>query len=269
MLTLPTAVYSEEHSPDRSERYVHIQTSDLLPSLEELGFTVFSSRVHARSQTNPYARHVLDLRIPGVKEVNGTVPRVLLQNSHNGTKALKAMLGAWRWACENGMVAGDVYGEVTIRHSGVGAAEAIDKIRALAANTKPLFDSIKRWSDIAIQDETAAEFARLASVLRWGDAERFSSEQILQVRRAEDQAPDLWTVFNRVQENTVKGAFEGVNGKKVPTVTIEDLDVIDALMEWLASSQGQTFLAAAQARLDAAHRERHLFHNTATSEGTV
>lgn len=70
-------------------------------------------------------------------------------------------------------------------------------------------------------------------------------------------------------EYPIEGAGHEVLWSKVPVVTLEDLDVIDALMEWLATSQGQTFLVAAQARLDAAHRERHLFQNIPLCQGTV
>lgn len=45
----------------------------------------------------------------------------------------------------------------------------------------------------------------------------------------------------------------------VPTVTIDDLDVIDCICLWLATPDGQAFIRAAEARIAAIARERYLF----------
>ena len=42
--------------------------------------------------------------------------------------------------------------------------------------------------------------------LRWEkDKSPFSYDRLLSTRRQEDVAPTLWTVYNRVQENLLKG----------------------------------------------------------------
>ena len=37
---------------------------------------------------------------------------------------------------------------------------------------------------------------------------------ILQARRSEDMGSDLWTVFNRTQENLIQGGFLVTNGRR-------------------------------------------------------
>ena len=57
-------------------------------------------------------------------------------------------------------------------------------------------------------------FSNAAHVARFGDAEgnvqtAIEAPQLLVPRRVEDRRDDLWTVFNRVQDNSVKGCLTG------------------------------------------------------------
>ena len=63
------------------------------------------------------------------------------------------------------------------------------------------------------RDERMA-FAEAAHVLRFADAEGnvdtpIKPEQLLQVRRADDNERNLWTDFNVVQENVIRGGLKG------------------------------------------------------------
>ncbi len=48
----------------------------------------------------------------------------------------------------------------------------------------------------------------------------------MQAKRSEDRASDLWTTFNRVQENMTKGGVHGRNhtGRRVTTRPINGID---------------------------------------------
>ncbi len=50
--------------------------------------------------------------------------------------------------------------------------------------------------------------------------------QILRPRRYDDNRADLWTVFNRVQENLVKGGLSGraANGRRQRTRAVQGID---------------------------------------------
>lgn len=58
--------------------------------------------------------------------------------------------------------------------------------------------------------------AEAAHLLRFGDADGavttpIKPEQLLVPRRQEDRTDDLWTVWNVVQENSIKGGLRGVS----------------------------------------------------------
>ena len=50
-------------------------------------------------------------------------------------------------------------------------------------------------------------FAQQAVVDRWGEDRWVDIDDVLGVRRAADKGTDLWTVFNRVQENMLQGGI--------------------------------------------------------------
>lgn len=65
-------------------------------------------------------------------------------------------------------------------------------------------------------------FARAAALLRFdpeeGAALPVTPEQVNRARRMDDKAGDLWTTFNRVQEDVVRGGLRGTtldaNGRR-------------------------------------------------------
>lgn len=235
-LALPPSVLSDRPHPKMSPRYVYHDAREVIRILESEGFALASASAPAvrRGGRDPaFSKHVLDFRMPEAPVVEGTTPRVLYVGSHDGTTASRIMLGAFRFICSNGLVVGSTYAREVVRHSGQQAAEFIDRIRSLAKSSAPLFAQIERWSKIDMSASERHEFARLAAVLRFGDAQRFAPEQLLTPRRAEDDRGDLWSVFNRVQENAIAGGLEGAtaDGRRL---TSRRLAAIDASLSFNA-----------------------------------
>jgi hypothetical protein len=63
--------------------------------------------------------------------------------------------------------------------------------------------------------------ARAALALRYDEDKPapVSERQLLAPRRIEDRASDLWTTFNRVQENMLRGGLHGRNASGRATTT--------------------------------------------------
>jgi hypothetical protein len=72
------------------------------------------------------------------------------------------------------------------------------------------------WSKIALKGEEQEVFANAAHQLRFpANAEGVVTTavrpgQLLEVRRTGDAANDLWTTFNRVQENAIRGGVHAI-----------------------------------------------------------
>ena len=225
---LPTAALAAQPAPTLSHRYQFVDTRAVIEAVAQEGWVVHSARSAAPRSKDPlFAKHELDLRNPEAAPiVGGHVPRIIFINSHDGSSSARALAGVYRFVCSNGLIVGNTVDRVNIRHSGDAAADLIHRMRSLAANTQSLYEKIERWSKKDLTRAQRQEFARFASILRWGDPHRFDVEDLLQVRRAGDDRGDLWTTFNRVQENTVLGGIAGVSrsGRAATSRPLTDID---------------------------------------------
>jgi hypothetical protein len=212
-LILPAAVYNKTPAPHLSAKYVHVDSEAVVANMLAEGFVVAGVQTTSTRARNALTgRHVIDFRHPDVPRIGDSTPRVLFGNSHDGSTRAYAMAGVFRFVCSNGMVVGSMYARESVRHSGDAARDLIERMKALASNTAPLFSQIESWQRKQLSAAQSFDFARLAAQLRWGDPDRFAPEDLLRVNRAEDDRGDLWTVFNRIQEATTKG---GVAGRSV------------------------------------------------------
>jgi hypothetical protein len=66
-------------------------------------------------------------------------------------------------------------------------------------------------SSITLNSAEQVAYAEAASLIRWDGNAPVQAEQLLRIRRHEDAKTDLWTTYNRVQENIVRGGLAGVN----------------------------------------------------------
>jgi hypothetical protein len=93
-----------------------------------------------------------------------------------------------------------------------GTFQVIDESRkALAAPEK--------WSTVQLGREEREAFAKAAAVVRFGEEEGEGRQdapndyyathtQLLNQRRWDDRSQDLWTTFNVIQENAIRGGME-------------------------------------------------------------
>ena len=91
-------------------------------------------------------------------------------------------------------------------------SEAIQSMSNLVPN---IADNIDSMANLPLDAEEQFQMAQAGKVARWGAASEIDSRELLNPRRQEDIGSDLWTVFNRVQENGTRGGFQvpDVNGR--------------------------------------------------------
>ena len=210
MKMLPASALATVAAPTVSERYQFISSAEIIDRFSDEGWRVETATVAAPRKRDPlFAKHMIDFRNPEFEPVHGAVPRIILVNSHDGSSSARVLAGVFRFVCANGLVVGTTLGKEVVRHTGDAAADLIHRMQQLARNTSKLYSQIDTWSKKDLTKAQRFEMARFAAQLRWGDAQRFTPEDLLQVRRADDDRGDLWTTFNRLQENTVRGGIEG------------------------------------------------------------
>ena len=209
----PTLAQTERHN-SRSDQYRVLTTRDVLANLMDQGFTLSSLQVQ-KSRTlekRAFAKHLIRMRAPDVRKINGTVPELIAMNASDGSTAWRVMGGFFRFVCANGMICGDTFAEYRIRHSGPEfMTRVLASVDATLNALDTRCDALEKYSATPIDKETAFKLVSRALDARYGD-ERATLHlphvsQFLAPKREADRSRDLWTVFNVVQERVTAGGY--------------------------------------------------------------
>jgi hypothetical protein len=219
----PSILATEAHA-SRGERYAFIPTIDVLDGLRAEGFQPFEVRqtkvrdVGRREHT----KHMVRLRHANALHAVGTeVPEIILINSHDGSSSYQLLSGIFRMVCSNGLIAGDVHNDVRVRHTGNVVNDVIEGSFEVLQNLQQVTGSIDAMRAVDLTDAEQRLLAAGAIELRWGDESPVKPQQLITPRRYEDNKSDLWTTFNRIQENLVKGGVRGRSATGRRTTTRE------------------------------------------------
>jgi hypothetical protein len=111
-------------------------------------------------------------------------------------------------------VAEDGCQEIKVPHKGDVVGHVIEGAYEVIAQSDRVLGSIDSMKSITLDSDEQRVFANAALSLRFPDAETpaaapFRAERLLDARRSQDRADDLWTTFNRVQENSIQGGIRG------------------------------------------------------------
>lgn len=209
---LPESVYTSTGFEERtSPRFKAITTADALDSLHSQGWELFKADAVKTRQPErvPYAKHVVQLTHPDLVGMAGHRPLIYLQNANDGTSSFRLFAGLFRFICANGLVVGSSFLSASVRHSGERAtvtSKLQQKTWEVASEFPRIMDRIDRMRSYQVTNEEKAAFSFLAFTLR------FPSNPYVQTvgfhyRREGDQDQDLWTFYNRAQEDIIRGGF--------------------------------------------------------------
>ena len=222
------SVFGEEKHVSRSERYAYIPTITLLESLQREGFQpFFACQTRVRDQSRrEHTKHMLRLRRAG--QITGQqVPEIILLNSHDGSSSYQMLPGLFRAVCCNGLVCGTSFGEVRVPHKG----GVVEKVIEGAYEVLGVFDRVEEKRDamqsLILPPPAQQALAKAALTYRFGEEHQpITESQVLSARRWQDEKNDLWSVFNRLQENLSKGGLSGrsAQGKRSRTRAVNGID---------------------------------------------
>ncbi len=213
------AIFAEQAAPTVSEQYTFIPTTRILGVLEDQGWIPTSaSQVNSHKDGNKqFAKHLIRLRRDEAitPEVDKTIPEIVLFNSHNGKSNYDLRMGLYRFVCSNGMVVSDAeFGSIKIRHMGYTDEQVVKASQEFIDNSTRIMNVVQEWQDVKLDRDQMRSFGREAAKLRFEDPDDLTINTVLQARRSDDMGSDLWTVFNRTQENLIQGGFLVTNGRR-------------------------------------------------------
>jgi hypothetical protein len=150
---------------------------------------------------------MLRLRRHNEQEINGNFPELVLVNAHDGSTSYQLRAGVYRLVCSNGMVVGNDLFCQRVRHQGDVISRVADAGGEIIEVFPTVIEKAEEWSKIQLTPQQQIAFADSAKGLRWdreGDTEVLTSD-LMRTRRIQDSKSDLWTTFNVLQENIIKG----------------------------------------------------------------
>jgi hypothetical protein len=225
------SIFAEGKHGSRSERYTYIPTIDVLRGLRHEGFEPFmvaqsKSRIEGKTE---FTKHMIRMRHAGQVNTRPEANEIILINSHDGASSYQMLAGMFRFVCHNGLVCGDTFADVRVPHRGNVTDHVIEGAYEVLHGFERVQDSRDAMRVITLDDGEAEVFARSALTLKYdesGKALPITETQILRPRRFDDNRADLWSVFNRVQENLVKGGLTGcaANGRQQRTRPVQGID---------------------------------------------
>lgn len=204
------SIYRGRVDEARSEKYVFTPTFEILDSFEKAGWHPTKvSGVKPSKRDAHTVKHLIrfgyeDNSIIGAE---GLAPEVIIINSHNGHCPLLCHLGFFRFACANGMIVGTSISKLRWTHKKLDYSEVKNLILSATDEFIKLEKNIPNYMDINLNRKQQIDFAEKTIQMVWS-GDRFEAEKLLEPRRAEDSSDDLFTVFNRIQENIIKGGIK-------------------------------------------------------------
>ncbi|HHH1419497.1 TPA: DUF932 domain-containing protein [Yersinia enterocolitica] len=222
------SVFSEDKHESRSERYTYIPTISLLESLQREGFEPFfacQTRVRDLGRRE-HTKHMLRLRREG--QITGKqVPEIILLNSHDGTSSYQMLPGLFRSVCQNGLICGETFGEVRVPHKGDVVSQVIEGAYEVLGVFDRVEDKRDAMQSLVLPPPARQALVKAAITFRFGEEyQPVTPAQVLTPRRYEDYSDDLWTTYQRIQENLIKGGLRGetIKGKRMHTRAVRGID---------------------------------------------
>jgi len=214
------SVFADAPRDDVSDRYGFIPTVNVIDGLRDVGwFPVDATQKNVRKAGNrDFTKHLVRFRrLDDDIVVGDSVVELLLTNSHDRSSGFVLHAGVFRMACANGIVIADsTFGKVAVRHNAnapqqviEGAYQVIDDVPMIAAEVEgmqavDLTSSEQRILALSAYNYAHPDALQDENVIT---TQNDIAQQVLRTRRGADANSDLWSTFNRVQENMLKGGI--------------------------------------------------------------
>lgn len=184
----------------------YIPTLDVITKLQNEGWQlkgVDEQRGKNRKISSNYVQmQHPDFAVKNNKGKDEAYTSITISNSCNGSKPLEMNIGMFRQVCSNGLIRFDEQAEQEkIKHIEVNYMNLDRFITSVTNKTSKLLTEVNEMKRKGLSIEDMRKLAIEAASLRYSNLDDINIDDLLVVNRVEDESNDLWTVFNRIQEN--------------------------------------------------------------------
>jgi len=237
------AIFSNIPSQNVSDKYSFVSTKNVIELLKKENWHVVNVKQKGtiskyRDKLN-YQKHVVRFRHIKDLEKNITnndyIKEIVMTNSHDRTSCFVFHMGIFRQVCSNGLVVADTnLAKIKITHKGFEEKEIEIIIKKVMKNFEFIPEQIKAMKGKLLNNNQKLMLAKKALQLRWKEKCPIAPENLLRVRRKEDEERNLWITMNIIQENIMKG---GYFGRKIRAIKNIDREIYINKKLWEIATQ--------------------------------
>jgi hypothetical protein len=238
MRSVAPSIFATGKHASRSERYAYIPTIEVLRGLRKEGFAPFmvaQSRSRIEGKTE-FTKHMIRMRHAEQVSARPEANEIILINSHDGASSYQMLAGMMRFVCHNGLVVGDIVEDIRIPHKGNIQGEVIEGAFRVLDEFEVVGEHTEAMKALQLEPPEEVAFATAALALRFGEKviedtgghqpAPVTAGQLVDARRSADMGRSLWSTFQRVQENVIRGGLAGrsAQGRKIQTRPVASID---------------------------------------------
>lgn len=198
-----------------SDKYSFIPTINAVNFLRDAGWAPIAAKQGSPRlyEKMNFQRHAITFTKPEL-DLGDRRLQMTLYNSHDSGSSYILAGGVYRLVCSNGMVVGSNQAEYRHRHMGFDADLFIESAKFVAEKMNIIAENLQKWESIELTPNESGIFASAAHEIMFeGKNPTIQPDQLLTARRVADRKTDLWTTFNRIQENVIKGGLRGQSAR--------------------------------------------------------
>jgi hypothetical protein len=230
------SVFATKPRGDVSSRYNFLPSTEVLEALGTIDYVpIEAKQSRARKEGGDiFTAHSVkfvhkSLLDPEEFQKRNEFAQLVWSNSHDRSSIAKFSAGILVKACGNGLIRDQGESEqFSFRH--LGGYSVRQKIREVAytvsAQAQDALNAANDWKNIDLPLAAQLQFASQAVELK----PSLTAGKLLEARRVEDYATedgrrDLWTAFNVIQENVIRGGipYTSASGRNVRTRPIQSV----------------------------------------------
>ena len=226
ILELVPAAGAETPHDMVSDRYSFVPTIQAVDLLRSVGWVPVAAKQAGvrKDDRNGYQKHRIRF-MQGSLTTDQERVDLVMHNSHDCGCAFKLSTSIWRKICGNGLMVSSEFFNFSHKHLGFDREAFMASAYKIAEGAGQVAAQVDDLKTIELAPNEKGVFAMAAHQLIYDDPEGapIRPVQLLQERRYDDKDNDLWTTFNVVQENIMKGGISGskrgANGRVRTTKT--------------------------------------------------
>ena len=203
------SVFATSPSSKMSNRYVFVPTVEILENFEKQGWNVSSVKQIGKGV---HSVHELRFRNGELPKVGDSLVEAIIRNSHNGMATFSVSAGLHRLVCSNGLtVPTSVSESFNVKHQRFDLDDAKKLTESFASRLPLIENSVSKMMNKVMTDKERITFIKRAINLRWKSGSVPTALDVMSIvhpKREADMGKDVWTTFNVIQENFVKGGLK-------------------------------------------------------------